>query len=226
MPTPAQKEIGTVYAIGRNFAEHARELGNEIPTDPVVFLKAASCVFDASPKTSSPKAIGLPSFTQDVHHEVEAVLWIAHSPKDSSTGSAWDAIGAVAVGIDVTARDLQNELKKKGLPWTLAKALKTFGPVGEWIELTGKGEAEKNVPFKLSLSVNGEVRQTGSSDQLLFSIPQLVSYLHERFELRRGDLIFTGTPSGVRAFLPGDELEAKLSYGNQVSLLSVRAEKV
>lgn len=156
-------EAGTIFCIGRNYVEHTKELNNPIPSSPLVFLK---------PRTSlalAPDGILLPAISQNVHHETEIVLAIGHASKGIDENRALDLVAGVAVGIDVTARDLQDQAKQKGNPWTLSKGLPTFACISSFVKAS--------LPLSLELKINGEVRQKGSSDEMIFSIPRLVSYL-------------------------------------------------
>ncbi|MBL7714828.1 MAG: fumarylacetoacetate hydrolase family protein [Bdellovibrionales bacterium] len=182
-----------IYCIGRNYAEHAKELGNEVPQAPVVFLKPTHAL------ALEPKTIALPSISKDVHHEVELVLILG--PRKSNQPQ----VQSFAVGIDLTARDLQSEAKKKGLPWVLAKGLKGFAPIGRIIP-AAPGENFQN--FEVGIEVDGQTRQKGSTRDLIFSIPTLLAYLDEHFGLDEGDLIFTGTPPGVSALKSGQKIRA------------------
>ncbi len=199
--------VRNLFCIGRNYAEHARELKNEIPSQPVVFTKPTGAL------TSGGEPIRLPSITENVHHEVEVV--VAMGAKLSGGSLTPDeclrAIAGIAVGIDVTARDLQDVAKKKGLPWTLAKGLASFAPVSDFLPAREMGALDQ---LKLELQINGETRQSGVTSDMLFPIPALVAYLAEHFGLDQGDLIFTGTPSGVGPLKAGDELLARLSTGD------------
>lgn len=195
-------EVGTIYCIGRNYAEHAKELGNAVPTSPLVFLK---------PRTAlSVDRLRLPAFSQNVHHETELVVAIGRDSQGIDEAHALDLVAGYAVGIDVTARDLQDEAKKKGQPWTFAKGLPTFAPVSRFVP------APLPFPLSIELKVNGEIRQRGSTEEMIFSIPRLIHYLSHTFHLQAGDIIFTGTPAGVAPLRPGDRLEARL--GDQTSL--------
>jgi len=193
---------GKILCIGRNYAAHARELGNEVPEEPVVFLKPLTSLVGNGSK------IVLPPRTQDVHHEVELVLVIGKGGKDIPAAEALNHVDGYAVGLDMTARDVQNEAKKKGLPWTVAKGFDTFAPVGDFV-------AASRIPhpqdLSIKLSVNGEVRQQGSTADMIYSVAELVSYCSTLFTLMPGDLIFTGTPEGVGPVKDGDVLEAEIT---------------
>jgi 2-keto-4-pentenoate hydratase/2-oxohepta-3-ene-1,7-dioic acid hydratase in catechol pathway len=189
----------TVFAIGRNFAEHARELGNAVPAAPVVFLKPLSALAGAS------QPIRLPAVGR-IDHEVEIVVAIGKGGRHIAPERAQAHIAGYAVGIDVTARDLQEDAKRRGLPWTVAKGYDTFAPLGAFVGPEAIGDG----PLGVSLTVNGQLRQRGDTSQMIFPIPQLIAYLSTVFTLQPGDLIFTGTPSGVGPLAPGDRLVATL----------------
>jgi 2-keto-4-pentenoate hydratase/2-oxohepta-3-ene-1,7-dioic acid hydratase in catechol pathway len=181
--------VQNIYCVGRNYALHAKELGNTVPLEPVIFLKPnTALIFNEG-------TILLPKNSQDVHHEVEIVLLMGNKK-----------IEGIGIGIDVTARDIQEKLKAEKLPWTLAKGLKTFAPISEFISY----EKTKK-PLEFSLSINGEQKQIGNSKDMIFSFEKLVEFLEEKFGLVEGDLIFTGTPSGVGKINANDELLASLS---------------
>ena len=188
--------IGTMYCIGRNYAAHAAEMGASVPTDPIVFLKPPSAY------AADGSTIALPSFSTNVHHEVELVVVIG--PNRSIAG--------YAVGLDLTARDIQAKAKERGEPWATAKSWATSAPVSHVLPAAQVGPG----PFTVALDVNGKRRQRGSTDQMERSIPMLIDYLDGLFKLREGDCIFTGTPEGVAALHAGDTAVAWLD--NVVSL--------
>ena len=208
--TSAAKLVGldlsprTVFCIGRNYAEHARELGNAVPSEPVVFLKPTSALCGEG------SLIRLPAGSVRVDHEVEVVLAIGIGGKSIPESQALAHVAGYAVGIDVTWRDQQDHAKQKGLPWTLAKGLDTFAPVSGFVPASQVGNPLE-LPFRLH--VNGSLKQEGSTRGMLFSIPFLIAYLSSRFTLAPGDLIFTGTPPGVGPIVSGDRLEALLGEG-------------
>ncbi|MBY0371790.1 fumarylacetoacetate hydrolase family protein [bacterium] len=189
-----------VYCIGRNYAQHAQELGNAIPAEPVVFSKPATALVRSGFRISRPPGIGR------VDHEVEIVVAIGGSCKNIPEANAWDFVSGIAVGIDVTARDLQEQLKQKGLPWLLAKGCDTFAPVSDFLPRTEAGTG----PWAFSLYVNGAIRQQGNTKDMLFPIPKLVSFLSTHFTLNPGDLIYTGTPAGVGPLEAGDRVVASI----------------
>lgn len=198
------QRVNTVYCIGRNYAEHAKELNNPIPAKPMVFLKPNSSLELLNGK------VKLPLESNDVHHEVELVLLIGKKGKSIPVEQAWSYVKAIGIGIDFTARDLQQKAKEKGHPWTLSKGFDTFGPVSEFISVE---EFDLSESFELELQVNKETRQQGNTSDMIFSIPELVSYVSGFSTLNEGDLIFTGTPEGVSKVHSGDHLYAKLNKG-------------
>ncbi len=203
-------QFGSIYCIGRNYAKHAKELKNEIPKEPVVFLKPrSSLVFEGG-------EIHTPAISENVHHEVEMVILISKTVKNISEEDALGAVGGVGVGLDMTARDIQSEAKLKGLPWTLAKGLDTFAPIGKIIPYTPQLDLSD---LNITVSVNGEKRQAGNTRDMLFPVPRLIAYLSTHFTLTPGDLIYTGTPEGVSAVEKGDFIKATL--GNSLSTLQI-----
>lgn len=195
-------ELGTIFGIGRNYVEHARELGNAVPEEPLVFLKPAASVLPFG------HSFELPKRSARVDYEVELVLLVSAPAKNLSPAQALGVISHVAVGIDFTARDFQEQAKTKGLPWTLAKGLPGFAVLGSFAPAPRTDAAY--AALNLSLHVGGELRQQGSVAQMIHSPARLVSYLSEVFTLSPGDLIYTGTPKGVGPVKAGDRLKAQL----------------
>lgn len=206
-------KANTIYCIGRNYVEHAKELNNPIPTKPMVFLKP-----NASLELVDGSMI-LPKESNDVHHEVELVLLIGKKGKDVSIKNVWDYISGIGVGIDFTARDIQQKAKEKGHPWTLAKGFDTFGPVSTFIPIN-QFDLEK--PISIRLEINGELRQEGLSSEMIFSIPEIVAYISSFATLYEGDVIFTGTPEGVSKVNHGDILVATLQSNKATLKVCVR----
>lgn len=189
-----------IFAVGRNYAEHIKELNNERPDEPVIFTKPDTALL----RNNSP--FYHPDFSKDIHHEVELVLRICKEGKnvqEKFAGKYYDAIG---IGIDFTARDLQQKAKEKGLPWDIAKGFNGSAPVSDKFIPVSEFKDLKDINF--SLSINGEVRQQGNTSLMLFSFDFIISYLSKFFTLRSGDLIFTGTPKGVGPVKIGDTLAA------------------
>lgn len=190
-----------IFCVGRNYAEHAKELGNAIPEDPVIFMKSATALL---PKDGS---FYYPEFTKDLHYELELVLRIGKNGKNISEKEAHTYYDAITVGIDFTARDVQAELKKKGLPWEKAKAWDHSAVLGDWVTLTNE---MRQHPFHFSLKKNQLTVQKGDSTDMIFSFDKLVAHISTYFSLNIGDCIYTGTPAGVGACEVGDELEGFL----------------
>ena len=203
-------DVGTIYCIGRNYAEHARELNNPVPQSPIIFLKpAASLIFDG-------QSVVIPAASGDVHHEVEMVALIGKIGKRISLDMALGHVVGYGIGIDVTARDIQQRAKDKSHPWAVAKGYDTFAPVSKFIPTDGVADPAAT---DVALWVNGERRQYGNTRDMLFPIRNLVAYLSTIFTLMPGDLIFTGTPAGVGALRAGDRLRAVL--GDDLVALNV-----
>ncbi len=216
IPGPLDLVVRNLFCIGRNYGEHAKELGNAIPTEPVVFLKPSSSVIFSGGE------IVIPKVSERVDHEVELVIAIGKVGRRVPEDRANEYIAGVGVGVDVTARDLQDQAKKKALPWAVAKGFDTFAVLGEFQSWSGGNDFSG---LDLELSVNGERRQYGHVKDMLFSVPKLISWLSGVYTLAPGDLIYTGTPSGVAPIVAGDRLEASLKQGGRViSSLKVGVE--
>lgn len=190
-----------IFCVGRNYAEHAKELGNAVPEEPVIFMKPKTALLQ--PHTP----FYYPQFCNELHYEVELVLRISKNGKYIQEKQASRYYNAITVGIDFTARDVQAELKSKGLPWEKAKAWDNSAVTGKWIDLTP--EMLKK-PMSFSLYNNGSLVQQGSSTQMIFSFDKIVENISQYFSLNIGDLIFTGTPAGVGECVVGDNLEGYL----------------
>lgn len=193
--------IGKIVCVGRNYAEHARELGNELPEKPVLFLKPASALIYSGGE------IIHPDYGSELHHEVELVLLIGETIKNTDKTAAERAIIGYGVGLDMTLRDVQDGLKKKGHPWTLAKCFDTSAVISDFIL---KKDYQLKSDEKLELKVNGIVKQSDTLKSMIFNPAEIVEYISSIMTLEKGDLIFTGTPSGVSRVKRGDKLEAKL----------------
>ncbi len=192
---------GKIVCVGRNYAAHAAELGNEVPEFPLVFLKPVSSMI------ASGEHIVLPDYSNEVHHEIELVLLLDKTIKNASEEIAESAIAGYGVGLDMTARDKQDELRKKGEPWTLAKCFDTSALVSEFVK---KETIPDILQHKIQLWVNGELRQDAELSLMLFKPAQIVAYLSKIFTLEAGDIIFTGTPKGVSKVHRGDKLEGEI----------------
>jgi len=190
-----------IIAIGRNYAEHAKELNNPVPTSPVIFLKPDTAVLKDN------KPFYLPDFSDDIHYELEVVLKICKEGKHIAEKFAANYYDEVALGIDFTARDIQSKHKEKGLPWELAKAFDNSAPISNFLP---KSDYEDLYNLNFELKINGERRQIGHTKDLLFSFEKIISFVSQYITLKKGDLIFTGTPQGVGKINKGDKLEAWL----------------
>ena len=188
-----------IIAIGRNYAEHIEELKNERPSAPVVFLKPDTALL----KNNAP--FYHPDFSENIHHEVELVLKVCKEGKHIQKQFANRYFDEIGIGIDFTARDLQDKCKAKGLPWEIAKAFNGSAPVGEFLPVS---EFKNFTDINFHLDINGEVRQKGNTSMMLFDFGVIIEYVSQFFTLKKGDLIFTGTPAGVSKVSIGDRLEA------------------
>jgi acylpyruvate hydrolase len=189
-----------IFAIGRNYVEHIQELNNERPDEPVIFTKPDTAIL----RNNAP--FYYPDFSHDIHHEVELVLRIGKEGKNIQEKFASKYFDAIGVGIDFTARDLQQKAKEKGLPWDIAKGFNGSAPVSDKFIPVDEFRNLKDINF--SLEVGGVQRQKGNTGLMLFSFEYIIAYLSRFFTLRTGDLIFSGTPKGVGPVKVGDVLSA------------------
>jgi len=194
--------VSKIICIGQNYAAHNKEMKSETPTTPVFFLKPTTAI------VKNGGDVVLPSVSHDVHHEVELTVLIGKDGKNIPQKSAMEYVAAYGVGLDMTLRDVQNDAKKKGLPWTLAKGFDTSAPLSTFVPA-------KQVPdpssLLLRLSVNGIKRQHSGTNDLIFSVDKLIAYISQFITLEKGDVFYTGTPQGVGQVKSGDVLEATLS---------------
>ena len=189
-----------VFAIGRNYAEHIKELNNERPDEPVIFTKPDTAIL----RNNAP--FYYPEFSKDIHHEVELVVRISKEGKNIEPQFAHKYFDAIGVGIDFTARDLQQKAKEKGLPWDIAKGFNGSAPISDKFIPVGDFKDLANINFKLE--IDGQLKQQGNTSLMLFPFDYIISYLSKFFTLKTGDLIFTGTPKGVSAVTIGNKLSA------------------
>ena len=204
--------IGKIVCIGRNYAEHIKELGNQTPDKPVIFIKPASSL------VSSGGTVIIPSHSEDCHHEIELAVLIGKTAKDVKAEEALDHVSGYAVALDLTLRDVQGEQKAKGLPWEIAKAFDTSCPLSDFVPAS---QVDNPQELQLKLTVSGEVRQNGNTRDMMRSIAELIAATSAYFTLEEGDVLLTGTPSGVGRIVSGDRLEASIE---QVGTLSVSVE--
>ena len=198
-----------IICVGRNYSEHATELNNPVPTSPVIFMKPDTALLKDN------KPFYLPSFSQNLQYELELVLKIGKEGKKIAEKFAAAYISEIGIGIDFTARDLQNELKEKGLPWELAKGFDNSAPISNFFPVS-EFENLSNISF--SLQKNGNKVQIGNTSNCIFSFDYLISYISGFITLKKGDLIFTGTPAGVGKVEIGDKLEGYLENKLQLSV--------
>lgn len=192
--------VNSIFCVGRNYVAHIEELKNEKPSEPLIFLKPNQAL-------QCEQSIILPAYSQNIHYEAELVLLIGKDCDALNPESALDAVLGYGVGLDLTARDIQDEIKKKGLPWTKAKAFKQSACVSVFKD-------KKHFPQEalyFSLHINQTLKQQGDTRYMIFNIPYLLCYLAQHYGLRAGDLIFTGTPEGVGALHSGDTLHLDLN---------------
>ncbi len=197
-----------IIAIGRNYTEHIEELNNERPSEPVIFMKPDTAIL----RNSQP--FYHPEFSKDIHFEVELLLKINREGKFIQEKFAHKYYDEIGIGIDFTARDLQSKLKEKGLPWEKAKGFNGSAPISDFVS---KSDFEMN-NINFSLLQNGEERQNGNSSLMLYTFDQIIAYVSQFFTLKKGDIIFTGTPKGVGPITVGDQLEAYLEGKKMLSV--------
>jgi acylpyruvate hydrolase len=196
-----------IFCIGRNYSEHAKELGNAVPENPVVFSKPDTALL------KNGEDFYLPSFSNDVHHEIELVIRINKVGKNIQEKFARNYFSEVGIGVDFTARDLQAQLKTKGLPWELAKGFDGSAPIGEFLPIADLDLS--NINF--GLKKNGAWVQQGNTKDMIFSFDKIISFISQYFTLKVGDLIYTGTPAGVGPVAIGDKLEG---FMEEISMLN------
>nr|WP_027009722.1 fumarylacetoacetate hydrolase family protein [Conchiformibius kuhniae]UOP04035.1 fumarylacetoacetate hydrolase family protein [Conchiformibius kuhniae] len=191
----------TLFCVGRNYAAHAAELGNAVPAEPMIFLKPnSSLAFDGD-------TVRLPAFSRSVHYETELLLLVGRDADELPPENALDAVAGYGVGLDLTARDVQSAAKSAGAPWTKAKGFKGAACVSRFAALAPE-RAAAGLAFEMRL--NGAPRQHGNSADMVFSLARLLCFLAETYGLRRGDVVFTGTPAGVGELRGGDAAEVAL----------------
>ena len=210
-PTVSVPVIGTnkrfpihrLYCVGRNYEEHAKEMGFTGREPPFFFMKPADAIVNAGPDGVA--TIHYPSNTQNLHHEVELVVAIGKGGKNITAGNALDHVFGFALGLDMTRRDLQNDMKKQGRPWCIGKAFDESAPIGP---ITTLADAPGIHTANIALSVNGTLRQSSGIQKLIWNVAETIEHLSRSWELQPGDLIFTGTPEGVAAVQAGDRMDA------------------
>ncbi|KAK0564376.1 hypothetical protein OC861_004316 [Tilletia horrida] len=201
-----------IVAIGRNFADHAKELNNAVPTEPFFFLKPTTSYLDSGGVVEVPKGV-------TCHHEVELGVVIGREARDISRKDALRYVGGYALSIDMTARNVQDKAKAKGLPWSAAKGFDTFNPVGPFLYKTAISDPHN---VRLWLKVNQQMKQDGNTSDMIFKIPELIEHVSSIMRLEPGDLLLTGTPKGVGPIVAGDEVHAGLELPDGKLLSEIR----
>ncbi len=191
-----------IFCIGRNYAKHAAEMNSAVPDKPMVFLKPSTAL------VRNNGAVRLPVQSNDVHHEVELVVVIGKTGWNIAESNAMEFVAGYGIGLDMTARDIQSEAKKKGHPWSVAKGFDTFAPLGDLVDHTAVSDPQN---LSVLLKVNGETRQSGNTSDMIFPVARLIAYCSSVFTLLPGDLIYTGTPEGVGPVAAGDVMEATVT---------------
>lgn len=197
--------VHRIYCVGRNYVEHAQEMGHTGREPPFFFLKPADAVLPVPEGQTGEMAY--PSLTEDLHHEVELVVAIGRGGRNIAAADAVGHVWGYAIGLDMTRRDLQAEMKKQGRPWCIGKAFEQSAPIGPIHALARTGRLDKGA---ITLAVNGQPRQKGDLSQLIWNVGEIIEHLSAAWLLQPGDLIYTGTPAGVGAVKRGDVMEARI----------------
>ncbi len=210
-------EVRKIFCIGRNYAEHAKEMKAAVPEAPIFFLKPTTAII------GNGGTIQKPAISNDLHHEVEMTVLIGRGGAQIRKDDALSHVAGYGIGLDMTLRDIQSEAKKKGLPWTLAKGFDTSAPLSAFVPA---GQVQDPHNLGVRLDVNGLTRQSSNTKNFIFKVEELIAYISQFFTFERGDVIYTGTPDGVARTSSGDQLEAQLlSPGNTVlASLSVKVQ--
>jgi 2-keto-4-pentenoate hydratase/2-oxohepta-3-ene-1,7-dioic acid hydratase in catechol pathway len=202
IPATSQEfPIGKIVCLARNYAEHARELGNETPVAPVLFMKPATSVIGDG------ETVRIPAYSQECHYEVELAVLIGKKCRAISAENAMGYVAGFGTAIDMTLRDVQNALKAKGLPWEIAKGFDTACPLSDFVPASAVADPHN---LRLTLMVNGGKCQDGCSSDMINRVPQIIAHISAIFTLEPGDVILTGTPAGVGQVVAGDVMEAEI----------------
>ncbi|MDD2736559.1 MAG: fumarylacetoacetate hydrolase family protein [Desulfuromonadaceae bacterium] len=201
--------IGKIVCLARNYAEHARELGNETPPAPVLFMKPASSLIGDG------DTVRIPAYSQECHYEVELAVLIGSQACNVTADKALEHVAGYGVSIDMTLRDVQNQLKAKGLPWEIAKGFDTACPLSDFVPA---GAVVDPHDVTLKLAVNGEVRQNGTTADMIHRIPQVIAHVSAIFTLEPGDVILTGTPAGVGPVRAGETMTAEIATVGRLTI--------
>jgi len=203
---PAQMPIHRIYCVGRNYEDHAKEMGFTGREPPFFFMKPADALVVVTEGTTGD--MPYPSLTENLHHEIELVVAIGKAGKNIKAADAMDYVYGYAVGLDMTRRDLQNDMKKQGRPWCIGKAFDASAPIGP---ITPKAQAGNVEHAEIKLDVNSATRQKSNVEKLIWNIGETIEHLSAAWQLEPGDLIFTGTPEGVNAVKVGDLMEGAVA---------------
>jgi len=198
--SPESFTLGKIVCVGRNYAEHARELNNPVPAAPLLFIKPESAASDLDSKFKIPET--------DCHYEAELALLIQSEIKSVSDNEAMKAIGGVGIALDLTRRSLQSELKAKGHPWEIAKGFDGSCPLTPFVPIDKAGKVSE---LTYTLAINGALRQQGQVKDMITPIPALLAYISQYFTLKPGDVVLTGTPEGVGILKPGDRVDVEIA---------------
>lgn len=201
-------EAARIFCIGRNYRAHVKEFNDEVPESPIVFCKSPFCLVPPG------APVPFPAFGQELHHEVEVVVAIGKAGRPADAEEAVSYIAGLALGLDLTVRDVQFKLIKKGLPWEIAKSFEASAPIGEFVPFPIGKELDQ---LEFTCQVNGKLRQQGHTANMIFSIPVLVAELAKVWNLRPGDLIYTGTPEGVGPLQRGDIISIAGNFSRKFS---------
>jgi len=210
----AQMPVHRIYCVGRNYEDHAKEMGFTGREPPFFFMKPADALVVVP--DGSTGDMPYPSLTKNLHHEIELVVAIGKAGKNIKAAEALDYVYGYAIGLDMTRRDLQNEMKKQGRPWCIGKAFDSSAPIGP---ITPKEQAGDLNEAEIKLDVNGSTRQSSRIEKLIWNIGETIEHLSAAWALEPGDLIFTGTPEGVNAVISGDLMEGSISGLGQLKVL-------
>ncbi len=201
--------IGKIVCLARNYADHIKELGNETPAAPVLFMKPATSVIGDG------EAVRIPSYSTECHYEVELAVLIGSEGRNVPVETALQYVAGYGVAIDMTLRDVQNHLKGKGLPWEIAKGFDTACPLSDFVPAEAIADPHA---LTLKLAVNGEERQNGCSSDMINTIPRIIAHVSSIFTLEPGDILLTGTPSGVGAVVAGDVMTAEIVSVGRITI--------
>ena len=204
--------VGKIICLGQNYSEHAKEMKFEVPTSPVFFFKPPSAIIYNGGQ------IIIFEISNEVHHEVEMTVLIGEGGNNIHRSAALKHVAGYGIGLDMTMRDIQNEAKKKGLPWALAKGFDTSAPVSEFVPAETVGDPGS---LNIQLFINGKLRQSSNTSKFVFPVDEVISYISQFITFEPGDIIFTGTPEGVSRVEHGDKLEASLLDANKNLLTSL-----